>query len=66
MTKKALNQNGKYAQEFIDVIEPDFIFSTKPINRLKIIETEKENFSQKKIEELSTLKKKLIQLKIVI
>mgnify|MGYP001162797893 FL=1 len=59
MTKKALNQNGKYVQEFIDVIEPDFIFSTKPINRLNIIETEKENFSQNKIEELSTLKKKI-------
>ena len=58
MTKNDLNQNGKYVQELIDSIEPDFIFSTKPINRLKIIETEKENFSQNKIEELSTLKKK--------
>ena len=59
MTKKALNQNGKYVQEFIDVIEPDFIFSTKPINRLEIIETEKENISQNKIEKLSKLKKKI-------
>ena len=35
MTKKALNQNSKYTQELIDIIEPDFIFSNKPINRFK-------------------------------
>jgi DNA polymerase len=37
MTKKTLNQNGKYVQELINTIEPDFIFSKKPINRFKII-----------------------------
>ena len=26
MTKKDLNQNSKYAQKMIDIIEPDFIF----------------------------------------
>ena len=35
MTKKALNQNSKYAQNLVDMIEPDFIFSNKPINRFK-------------------------------
>ena len=35
MTKKALNQNSKYAQKLVDMIEPDFIFSNKPINRFK-------------------------------
>ena len=35
MTKKALNQNSKYARKLIDIIEPDFIFSNKPINRFK-------------------------------
>ena len=38
MTKKALNQNAKYVQGLVDTIEPDFIFSDKPINRFKIIE----------------------------
>ena len=27
MTKKALNQNGKYVQDLIDAVEPDFIFN---------------------------------------
>ena len=38
MTKKTLNQNAKYVQELINTIEPDFVFSTKPINRFKVIE----------------------------
>ena len=36
MTKKTLNQNGKYVHKFKDFIEPDYIFSNKPINRFKI------------------------------
>ena len=35
MTKSALNQNANYAKELIDTIEPDFVFSNKPINRFK-------------------------------
>ena len=38
MTKKNLNQNGKYVQGLISSIEPDFIFGSKPINRFKINE----------------------------
>ena len=38
MSKKVLNQNSKYVQELIDIIEPDFTFSDKPIKRLRIIE----------------------------
>ena len=34
MTKKTLNQNGKYVQKLIDIIEPDFSFNHKPINRV--------------------------------
>ena len=36
MTKKGLNQNAKYVQELIDIIEPNFIFENKPINRFEI------------------------------
>ena len=34
MTKKTLNQNGKYVQKLIDIIEPNFSFNHKPINRV--------------------------------
>ena len=58
MSKRVLNQNSKYVQELIDMIEPDFIFNDKPINRLKIVK-EDENTYQKKINELSELKKEI-------
>ena len=47
MTKKTLNQNAKYVHELITTIEPDFNFSNKPVNRLKIIETYNDNNSDK-------------------
>ena len=58
MSKRVLNQNSKYAQELIDIIEPDFIFNNEPINRLKIVK-ESENNDQKKIVELLELKKEI-------
>ena len=59
MTKKDLNQNGKYAQELINTIEPDFVFQNKPINRFKIIDN-KEIYSPKnKLNLLSELKEKI-------
>ena len=53
MTKKTLNQNDKSIHEFINRIEPDFIFSHKPIDRFKVI---KKNTKNNKNEELSKLK----------
>ena len=53
MTKKTLNQNDKYIHEFLNIIEPNFIFSHKPINRFKVIKSSKDN---DKIEKLSKLK----------
>ena len=35
MTKKTLNQNGKYVQELINIIEPNFIFNKEVINRFQ-------------------------------
>ena len=55
MTKKTYNQNAKYAQKFIETIEPDFIFGNFPINRFK--NTKNNNYS--KIEQLSDLKKQI-------
>ena len=59
MTKKALNQNGKYVQELINTIEPDFIFNKKPINRFKIIENNEEGINKDKSGQLSKLRKKI-------
>ena len=47
MIKKTLNQNAKYAQELLKTAEADFVFSDKPINRLKVIQNN--NISKKKI-----------------
>ena len=59
MTKNDLNQNDIYAQEFIDSIEPDFVFNNKPIDRLKFNNSQREKTNQDKDKQLSTLKKKI-------
>ena len=56
MTKKDLNQNAKYVQEFIDIIEPNFIFENKPINRFKIVKD-----SEKKVVQNNLNKKTKLQ-----
>ena len=66
MIKKTLNQNAKYVQKLIDIIEPDFIYNNKPINRFKILKDTEDKGEQNKSEQLLGLKNKLIQLKIVI
>ena len=59
MTKNVLNQNAKYVQELIDTIEPDFVFSDKPINRFKITGNNKDYKNQDKLEQLLKLKEKI-------
>ena len=56
MIKKPLNQNGKYAQELLKAVEPNFIFSNKPINRLKVFQKNIGSKNQNKNELLSVLK----------
>ncbi len=46
MTKKGLNQNAKYVQEFTDIIEPNFIFENKPLNRFEIVKNSGKNTDQ--------------------
>ena len=58
MTKKAVNQNAKYVQELIDIIEPNFNFNYKPINRLQLIDKSNNSINQNKAEKLKELKKK--------
>ena len=62
MTKKELNQNGKYVQELIDIIEPDFNFLDRPINRLKNIENKDSNSNYDKPVKLLELKEKIYSI----
>ena len=57
MTKKSLDQNTSYREELLNSIEPNFIFSKKPINRFKIQETEGNNKNLDKSAEIIELKK---------
>ena len=62
MTKKGLNQNAKYVQEFIDIIEPNFIFENKPINRFKIVKDSEKKVVQNNLDKktkLQGLKRKI-------
>ena len=59
MTKKVLNQNMKLYRDFIEIIEPNFSFSNKPINRFKPILKDKTGNKEDKITELLKLKKQI-------
>ena len=59
MTKKTLNQNAKYDQRFLDIVEPEFEFSNKPINRLKVVKEDSIQNKTEKEERLLRLKKKI-------
>ena len=62
MTKKGLNQNAKYVQEFIDIIEPNFIFENKPLNRFKIVKDSEKKVVQNNLDKktkLQELKRKI-------
>jgi len=59
MTKKDLNQNGKYAQELINTIEPDFVFSNKPIKRFKVMDVKNDIGKQEKTEKLLKLREQI-------
>ena len=59
MTKRNLNQNSKSIQKLIDIIEPDFIFSEKPLNRMKTINISENVDDNQKLEKLEELKKQL-------
>ena len=52
MTKKTLNQNDKSIHEFINRIEPDFIFNHEPIDRFKVIKKSTKNDKNEKLSKL--------------
>ena len=59
MTKKVINQKGKFNEELLNTIEPNFVFQDKPINRFNIINNS-DNFNQaNKAELIDELKKQI-------
>ena len=59
MNKKFSNQTMSYKEELINSIEPNFIFSRKPINRFKFNETKAGNNNLNKINQINELKKQI-------
>ncbi len=59
MTKKAFNQNGKYVQELINIVEPDFVFGNSPVNRFKVIDGNNDHKKLDKTAQLLKLKEQI-------
>jgi uracil-DNA glycosylase family 4 len=59
MTKKVINQKGKFEEELINTIEPNFVFKNKPINRFKFTESILDENQTDKAELLNGLKKQI-------
>ena len=57
MTKKSLDQNMYYREELLNSIEPNFIFSKKPLNRFKNQENRGIKKNLNKREDIEELKK---------
>ena len=56
MSKKPLNQNTKFTQDFIKTFETDFIFNNEPQNRYKDLKSKLINSNSEKKQKLSDLK----------
>ena len=59
MTKNVINQKGKFDEELINTIEPNFIFNDKPINRFNIVENSNNLSQTNKTSLLEELKNKI-------
>jgi len=59
MIKKKLNQNDIYVQELIDTVEPKFIFSKEPLNRFRVIKSDRKERNLNKTDQLLSLKKQI-------
>ena len=54
-----INQKGKFDEQLINTIEPNFVFKNKPINRFNIIEISNDNDQTNKAELLEKLKNQI-------
>ena len=54
-----INQKGKFDEELVNTIEPNFVFKDKPINRFNIVENSNDYDQTNKVELLEELKKQI-------
>ena len=59
MTKKLINQKGKLDEVLINTIEPNYIFSDKPINRFNIINNSEDALPENKADLLKNLQNQI-------
>jgi len=59
MTKKLINQKGKLDEVLINTIEPNFIFSDKPINRFNIVNNSEDALTGNKADLLKDLQNQI-------
>ena len=59
MTKKLINQKGKLDEVLINTIEPNYIFSDKPINRFNIINSSEDALPGNKADLLKNLQNQI-------
>ena len=59
MTKKVINQKGKFDDELINTIEPNFVFKNKPINRLNFTDNDEDEKQNNKAKLINNLKKQI-------
>jgi DNA polymerase len=63
MSKKAINQNTNYDLQLINLIEPNFLFNEKPINRLNNTHITSNEESSDKEKELAQLRAEINSIK---
>ena len=59
MTKKVINQKGKFDEELINTIEPNFVFKNKPINRFNFTDNDEDEKQNNKAKLINNLKKQI-------
>ena len=59
MTKKVINQKGKFDDALINTIEPKYVFKNKPINRFNFTKNDEDEKQTNKAELLDNLKKQI-------
>ena len=59
MTKKIINQKGKFDDELVNTIEPNFVFKNKPINRFNFTDNDEDEKQNNKAKLINNLKKQI-------
>ena len=59
MTKKVINQKGKFDEELTNTIEPNFVFKNKPINRFNFTDNDEDEKQNNKAKLINNLKKQI-------